>query len=64
MFKDSHLTQGGSWFLFCYCVTCLNTLIHNIYYVDTIKIIKYLKVLQHVSDHTGSIIREPCTVLG
>jgi len=32
-------------------------------YVDTIKIIKYLKVLQHVSDHRGSIIREPCTVL-
>jgi len=28
--------------------------------VDTIKIIKYLKVLQHVSDHKGSIIREPC----
>jgi len=36
---------------------------HNIKYVDTIKIIKYLKVLQHVSDHRGSIIREPCTVL-
>ena len=36
---------------------------HNIY-VDKIKIIKYLKVLQHVSDHRGSIIREPCTVLG
>jgi len=35
---------------------------HNIKYVDTIKIIKYLKVLQHVSDHRGSIIREPCTV--
>ena len=28
------------------------------------EIMKYLKVLQHVSDHTGSIIREPCTVLG
>ena len=26
------------------------------------KIIKYLKVLQHVSDHRGSIIREPCTL--
>jgi len=39
-------------------------LMHNILYVDTIKIIKYLKVLHHVSDHTGSIIREPCTVLG
>jgi len=25
---------------------------------------KYLKLLQHVSDHRGSIIREPCTVLG
>ena len=37
---------------------------HNMQYVDTIKIIKYLKVLQHVSDHRGSIIREPCTVLG
>jgi len=39
---------------------------HNIY-VDTIKIIKYLKVLQHVShisDYRGSIIRELCTVLG
>jgi len=33
-------------------------------YVDTIKIIKYLKLLQHVSDHRGSIIREPCNVLG
>jgi len=32
--------------------------------VDTIKIIKYLKVLQHVSDHRGSIIREPSTVQG
>jgi len=31
---------------------------HNL---DTNKIIKYLKVLQHVSDHRGSIIREPCT---
>jgi len=39
-------------------------LMHNILYVDTIKIIKYLKVLQHVSGHRGSIIREPCTVLG
>ena len=39
-------------------------LMQNIQYVDTIKIMKYLKVLQHVSDHTGSIIREPCTVLG
>ena len=32
---------------------------HNI--VDTIKIIEYLKVLQHISDHRGSIIRDPCT---
>ena len=39
-------------------------LIHNILYVDTIIILKYLKVLQHISDHTGSIIRQPCTVLG
>ena len=39
-------------------------LMRNIKYVDTIKIIKYLEVLQHVSDHRGSIIREPCTVLG
>jgi len=37
---------------------------HNIQYVDTIKIVKYLKLLQHVSDHRGSIIREPCAVLG
>jgi len=35
---------------------------HNIY-VNKIKIIKYLKVLQYVSDHTGSIIRETFTVL-
>jgi len=42
----------------------ISHLMHNIQYVDTIKIIKYLKVLQHVSDHRGSIIREPCTVLG
>jgi len=39
-------------------------LMHDIQYVDTIKIIKHLKVLQHVSDHRGSIIRKPCTVLG
>jgi len=39
-------------------------LMHSIKYVDTIKIIKYLKVPQHVADHRGSIIREPCTVLG
>ena len=32
--------------------------------VDIIKIIKYLKVLHHVSDHRGSIIRESYTVLG
>jgi len=37
-------------------------LMHNIR--DTIKIIKYFRVLQHVSDHRGSIIREPCKVLG
>ena len=29
-----------------------------------VKIIKYLKVVQNISDHKGSIIREPCTVLG
>jgi len=39
-------------------------LMHNIQDVDTIKIIKYLKVLQHVLDHRRTIIREPCTVLG
>jgi hypothetical protein len=39
-------------------------LMHSIKYVDTIKIIKYLKVLEHVLDHRGSIIRERCTVLG
>ena len=38
-------------------------LMHNIKYVDTIKIIKYLKVLQHVSNHRESIVTEPCTVL-
>jgi len=36
-------------------------LMHNIQYVDTIKIIKYLKVLQHVSDHrrssSGSLVQ-------
>ena len=37
---------------------------HNINFFDTIKMIKHLKVLQNVSDHRGSIIREPCTVLG
>ena len=37
---------------------------HNIQYVDTIKIMRYLKVLQNVSDNRGSIIREPCTVFG
>ena len=34
-------------------------------FVDTIRIIiKYLKLLQHVSDHKGSIVRELYTVLG
>ena len=33
-------------------------------YIYIIKIIKYLKVLQHVSDHKGSIIRELYTLLG
>jgi len=42
----------------------ITQLMHNIEFVDTIKFIKYLKVLQHVSYHRGSIIREPCTVLG
>jgi len=42
----------------------ITQLMHSIQYVDTIEIIKYLKVLQHVSDHRGSIIRELCTVLG
>jgi len=42
----------------------ISQLMRNIKYVDTIKIIKYLKVFQHVSDHRGSIIRERCTVLG
>jgi len=42
----------------------ITQLMHNITYVDKIKIIKYLKVLQHVSDHRRSIIRETCTVLG
>jgi hypothetical protein len=37
-------------------------LMHNIKYVDTIKVIEYLKLLQHVSDHRE--IRESCTVLG
>jgi len=37
---------------------------HNIQYVDTIKIIKYLELLQHVSDHRGSIIREVNKPLG
>jgi len=47
-----------------WCIKHFNIqLTHNIRYVDTIKIIKYLKLLQHVSDHRGSIIRKPCTVL-
>jgi len=32
-------------------------LMHNISYVDTIKLIKYLKVLQHVSDDRESIVQ-------
>jgi len=39
-------------------------LMHNLYYIVTTKIIKYLKVLQHVPYHRGFIIRETCTVLG
>ena len=35
-----------------------------LYNCNTIKIIKYFKMFQHVSDYRGSIIREPCTVLG
>ena len=38
-------------------------LIHSIQYVDKINILKYLNVLQHVSDHRGSIIREPLQCL-
>ena len=41
----------------------ITQLMHNIYIVDKIKIIKHLKVLQHVSDHRGSIIREPLQCL-
>ena len=37
---------------------------HNILYLETTEIIKYLKVFQHVLDHRESIVREPCTVLG
>ena len=44
--------------------SCIIQLMHSIKYVDKIKILKCLKVIQHVSDHRGSIIREPCTVLG
>jgi len=29
-----------------------------------VKIIKYLKMLQHVSNHKRSVIRKPYTVLG
>jgi len=39
-------------------------LMYSIQYLDTIKFIKYLKVLQYVSDHTESITREPCKVFG
>jgi len=42
-------------------------LLDNMYGVTMetiIIIIKYLKLLQHVSDHKGSIIRELYTVLG
>jgi hypothetical protein len=46
----------------------INILLSNIctimQHLDKIKIIKYLKVLQHISDHRGAIIREPCTVHG
>ena len=34
------------------------------YYNRDNKVIKYLRVFKHVSDHRGSIIRKPCTVLG
>jgi len=32
----------------------ITQLMHNIWFAETIKIIKYLKVLQYVSDHRGS----------
>jgi len=43
--------------------TVLSNRCTNIQFVDTIRIIiQYLKLLQHVSDHKGYIIRELCTV--
>ena len=48
---------SGTWWLHYWwaehlCIKHFITqLVHNIYHVDTIKSIKYLKVLQHVSDH-------------
>ena len=72
--KPKYLERDLSQCKFVHCKSNMNwfwiienfivQLMHNIQYVDTIKIIKYLKVLQHVSDHGGSIIRVPCTVLG
>jgi len=35
---------------------------YDLQFIDTIKVIKYLKVLQQVWGHRGYIIREPCTV--
>ena len=54
-------------FMFAPCINdkhFILQLMNNIKFVDTIKIIKYLKVLQRVSDNRQSIIREPCTALG
>ena len=42
----------------------INQQMHKYIIVDIIKIIKYIKVLQRVSYHKGSIIREPYTALG
>ena len=60
-----HNIHGGpkvrTQYIVNYCIpTVYLILAHHVQYIDRIAIIKYLKVLQHVSDHIGSIIREPC----
>ena len=62
--KTKEVIEVQCLYIYIYITPFIIQLMHNIQYVDTTKIIKYLKVLQHVSYHRGSIIREPCRVLG
>jgi hypothetical protein len=65
--------NGPTIHVWCFILARAHPLKHSLaevslLFVETIRIIikylKYLKLIQHVSDHKGSIIRELYTVLG